>query len=75
MGIDDSSKVFNTDVLRLELSRPKQPHLTLVDLPRDSKAVLLCIKSPRSIIIAVVSAENDFNNQPTTKYCERQGCR
>ncbi|KAJ4365361.1 hypothetical protein N0V95_000508 [Ascochyta clinopodiicola] len=84
MGIDETSKVFSSDILRVELSGPDQPHLTLVDLPglfqagsrsqseADSETVkflvLSYMKSPRSIILAVVSAKNDFNNQPITKY-------
>lgn len=84
MGIDDSTKVFSSDILRLELSGPEQPHLTLVDLPglfqagsrtqsdADSETVrslvLSYMRSPRSIILAVVSAKNDFNNQAITKY-------
>lgn len=84
MGIDDSSKVFSSDILRLELSGTEQPHLTLVDLPglfqagsrsqsdADSETVkslvLSYMQSPRSIILAVVSAKNDFNNQSITKY-------
>ncbi|KAK7191895.1 dynamin family protein [Paraphaeosphaeria sporulosa] len=84
MGIDDSTKVFSSDILRLELSGPEQPHLTLVDLPglfqagsrtqsvADSETVrslvLSYMKSPRSIVLAVVSAKNDFNNQAITKY-------
>ncbi|KAF2442045.1 dynamin family protein [Karstenula rhodostoma CBS 690.94] len=84
MGIDDSNRVFSSDILRLELSGPEQPHLTLVDLPglfqagsrtqsdADSDTVkslvLSYMRSPRSIILAVVSAKNDFNNQAITKY-------
>jgi GTP-binding protein EngB required for normal cell division len=84
MGIDDNNKVFSSDILRLELSGPEQPHLTLVDLPglfqagsrtqsdEDSDTVkslvLSYMRSPRSIILAVVSAKNDFNNQAITKY-------
>ena len=84
MGINESSRVFSSDILRLELSGPDQPHLTLVDLPglfqagsrsqsdADSETVkslvLSYMKNPRSIILAVVSAKNDFNNQSITKY-------
>jgi GTP-binding protein EngB required for normal cell division len=84
MGINDDTKVFSSDILRLELSGPEQPHLTLVDLPglfqagsrsqsdADSDTVkslvLRYMKSPRSIILAVVSAKNDFNNQSITRY-------
>ncbi|KAH6613151.1 P-loop containing nucleoside triphosphate hydrolase protein [Boeremia exigua] len=87
MGIDDSSKVFSSDILRLELSGPDQPHLTLVDLPglfqagsrtqsdADSETVkslvLEYMKNPRSIILAVVSAKNDFNNQSITRYARQ----
>ncbi|CAN9197093.1 unnamed protein product [Alternaria alternata] len=85
MGISESSdKVFSSDILRLELSGPNQPHLTLVDLPglfqagsrsqsdEDAKTVktlvLSYMKNPRSIILDVVSAKNDFNNQSITKH-------
>jgi GTP-binding protein EngB required for normal cell division len=84
MGINDDTKVFSSDILRLELSGPGQPHLTLVDLPglfqassrsqsdADSDTVkslvLRYMRSPRSIILAVVSAKNDFNNQSITRY-------
>ena len=33
MGVSRSSSAFSTDVLRLEISGPSQPHLTIVDLP------------------------------------------
>jgi hypothetical protein len=33
MGLNEPNKVFSTDVLRIEVSGPSQPHLTLVDLP------------------------------------------
>ncbi|KAH7408803.1 P-loop containing nucleoside triphosphate hydrolase protein [Phaeosphaeria sp. MPI-PUGE-AT-0046c] len=84
MGINEDTKVFSSDILRLELSGPEQPHLTLVDLPglfqagsrsqsdADSDTVrslvLRYMRSPRSIILAVVSAKNDFNNQSITRY-------
>jgi GTP-binding protein EngB required for normal cell division len=85
MGISESSdKVFSSDILRLELSGPDKPHLTLVDLPglfqagsrsqsdedaeRVKTLVLSYMKNPRSIILAVVSAKNDFNNQSITKH-------
>lgn len=88
MGIDDAGgKVFATDVLRVELSGPTQPHLTLVDLPglfntgnkdqSESDANLVkdmvfgYIKRPRCIILAVVSAGAVFNLQVVTKYTRR----
>jgi GTP-binding protein EngB required for normal cell division len=82
MGISDT-KVFSTDTLRVELCGPTQPHLTLVDLPglfragnRDQsvddaaavkKTVQSYMKRPRSIILAVVSAKNDFALQEVTE--------
>lgn len=78
MGLD-SSKKFSTDVLRIELTGPTQPHLTLVDLPglfhsgsktqsdADAASVRALVTSymekSRSIMLAVISALNDVNNQ------------
>lgn len=82
-----SNRVFSTDVLRVELSGPKQPHLTMVDLPglfeagnRDQSdedaemvksLVLSYMRSPRSIILAVVSAKSDFALQSVTKHARK----
>ncbi|KAK2846368.1 hypothetical protein FQN49_005790 [Arthroderma sp. PD_2] len=88
MGLSASdSKVFSSDVLRVELSGSQQPHLTMVDLPglfeagnRDQSEgdaeivkslVLSYMQSPRSIILAVVSAKSDFALQSVTKYTRR----
>jgi hypothetical protein len=76
MGLNGNEKVFSTDILRVEISGPSQPHLTMVDLPglflagnkdqseEDSKLVkslvLTYMRKPRSIILAVVSAKSDF---------------
>lgn len=84
MGLHCDSRAFSNDILRVEVSGPSQPHLTLVDLPGlfqagnklqsddDAKAVtslvLSYMKKTRSIILAVVSAKNDFANQIVTKY-------
>ncbi|RYO68431.1 hypothetical protein AA0116_g13 [Alternaria tenuissima] len=85
MGISEKNdKVFSSDILRLELSEPNQPHLTLVDLPglfqagsrsqsdEDAETIKALVlshtKNPRSIILAVVSAKNDFNNQSITRH-------
>ena len=84
MGLTSSGKVFSKDVLRIEISGPTQPHLTLVDLPglfmagnRDQSAedaglvkslVLDYMERPRSIILAVVSAKNDFALQQVTEH-------
>ena len=78
MGIG-SGQTFASDVLRIEITGPSQPHLTLVDLPglffsrskdqtdEDKDAVFSLVASyisrPRSIILAVVTAKNDLNNQ------------
>ena len=84
MGLDLDAPAFSTDILRVELSGPTQPHLTLVDLPGLFRAgsklqsdddatavtslVLSYMRKTRSIILAVVSAKNDFANQIVTKY-------
>lgn len=86
MGLSNpsSSRVFSTDVLRVELSGPQQPHLTIVDLPglfeasnRDQSdedaemvksLVLSYMRSPRSIILALVSAKSDFALQSVTRH-------
>ncbi|KAG6008281.1 hypothetical protein E4U21_004743 [Claviceps maximensis] len=82
MGLSET-KVFSSDVLRVELCGPSQPHLTMVDLPglfragnRDQSVqdaqtvrnlVLEYVKRPRSIILAVVSAKSDFALQEITQ--------
>lgn len=79
MGVADGPSAFSTDVLRLEISGPKQPHLTIVDLPglihsenksqtaADIRIVQAMVHeymtNQRSIILAVISAKNDFANQ------------
>jgi hypothetical protein len=84
MGLDQNTKAFSNDILRVEITGPKQPHLTLVDLPglfhagnkaqseQDAASVkslvLSYMKKARSIILAVVSAKNDYANQIVTKY-------
>ncbi len=70
---------FTEDILRVEISGPDQPQLTIVDLPglihshnkhqteHDVELVTNLVAkymaNPRSIILAVVSAKNDFPNQ------------
>ena len=87
MGIGETSKVFSTDILRVEISGPSQPHLTIVDLPglflagnkdqseQDAalveQLVLSYMKNERTIILAVVSAKNDFALQQITKHTRR----
>jgi GTPase SAR1 family protein len=83
MGLNSDTKAFSDDVLRVEISGPNQPHLTLVDLPglihaenkqqsaKDLQLVSSLVRSymanSRSIILAVVSARNDYANQIVTK--------
>ena len=82
MGINSESRAFGEDILRVEVSGPGKPHLTLVDLPGlfhapskqqsagDAKLVQSLVRSymsnERSIILAVVSAKNDYANQVVT---------
>lgn len=84
MGITDHGKAFSKDVLRIEISGPDHPHLTIVDLPglihsatnqQSAQDVELVhelvqsyMESPRSIILAVVSASNDVANQIVLKH-------
>ncbi|KAJ9607880.1 hypothetical protein H2200_007959 [Cladophialophora chaetospira] len=84
MGLGDARKPFSKDTLRVEMSGPAQPHLTLIDLPglyhagseqqskEDAAAihelVQTYMRKERSIILAVVSAKNDYNNQIVTEY-------
>lgn len=83
MGVTTSSSAFSTDVLRLEISGPTQPHLTIVDLPglihsenrlqtaEDVQVVQNMVYdymiNRRSIILAIISAKNDFANQIVLK--------
>ncbi|KUL83663.1 hypothetical protein ZTR_11066 [Talaromyces verruculosus] len=79
MGISTHGKAFSNDILRVEVAGPDRPHLTIVDLPglihsetkQQSAADVTLVqevvekymREPRSIILAVVSAKNDFANQ------------
>ncbi|KAF8243575.1 Dynamin family protein [Wilcoxina mikolae CBS 423.85] len=76
MGIG-SGNTFSRDVLSIEISGASQPHLTVVDLPGlihtssdkasdvelVSSLVGTYMKNERTIILAVVTAMNDFQNQ------------
>jgi GTP-binding protein EngB required for normal cell division len=93
MGLT-SSKIFSNDILRVELSGPTQPHLTMVDLPGLFRAgnkeqsadnvelvkqmVTRYMERPRSIILAVVSAKNEYVLQDVTEFASKadpQGLR
>jgi len=83
MGISTHGKAFSKDLLRIEVSGPDRPHLTIVDLPglihSETKqqsasdvelvqdVVQTYMKEPRSIMLAVVSAKNDYANQIVLK--------
>ena len=83
MGISTHGKAFSKDLLRVEVSGPDRPHLTIVDLPglihSETKqqsasdvelvqdVVQSYMKAPRSVILAVVSAKNDYANQIVLK--------
>ena len=88
MGLTGNGKVFSNDILRIEISGPTQPHLTIVDLPglflagnkdqsdHDARVVedlvLSYMKKPRTIILAVVSAKSDFALQQVTRHARIQ---
>ena len=87
MGIGENGKTFSHDRLRIEVSGPNQPHLTLVDVPglfhsrgkgqaeTDKDAVFSLVESyinnPRSIIMAVISAKNDKENQIVISFAQK----
>ncbi|PSK54726.1 Interferon-induced GTP-binding protein Mx2 [Elsinoe australis] len=76
-------QAFSRDVLNIEISGPTRPQLTLVDLPglihsetkqqsrEDVKLITDLveeyIKEKRTIVLAVVSAKNDYANQIVLK--------
>lgn len=82
-GNDDDPAIVE-DILRISISGPDQPHLTMVDLPglmankaddKQEKAiekiqtlVMKYISQPRAIILAVISAKSDFMLQTVTNY-------
>ena len=79
MGLSATSSAFSSDILRLEVRGPEMPQLTIVDLPglihsenkyqsADDVALVNALveeymSQDRSIILAVVSAKNDYANQ------------
>lgn len=82
MGLTSGSS-FSRDTLELEVSGPKLPHLTLVDLPglihhpnkeqtQDDvdiprELVKKYMSQPRAIVLAIVTAKNDTSNQVVLK--------
>ncbi|GFF54198.1 Dynamin family protein [Aspergillus udagawae] len=88
MGITESVNAgFSDDVLKVEISGPDKPELTLVDLPglyystsqeQDLQGILIVrklteryMKNPRSIILAVISAKTDYHLQEVLNIAER----
>ncbi|KAJ5566725.1 uncharacterized protein N7459_010107, partial [Penicillium hispanicum] len=69
MGITTHGKAFSNDLLRVEVSGPDRPHLTIsaMDVQLVQDVVQSYMKEPRSILLAVVSAKNDFANQIVLK--------
>lgn len=83
MGLGSLATAFSSDVLRLEVTGPDMPQLTIVDLPglihsenrlqsaQDvelvAKLVQRYMEQERSIILAVISAKNDYANQVVLK--------
>lgn len=83
MGVSIAGNAFSNDILRVEVSGPDRPHLTIVDLPglihsenkiqttADVELVVAMarnyMQNSRSIILAVVSAKNDYANQIVLK--------
>ncbi|GKT64312.1 dynamin family protein [Colletotrichum tofieldiae] len=79
MGLSDAGRSFSKDVLRLEIEGPDMYPLTLVDLPgifhtatakqsAEGKATVMelvesYMKKPNSIILAIISANNQLANQ------------
>ena len=79
MGITATGSAFSKNILRVEISGQDKPKLTVVDLPGlihsesrhqspadvelISNLVQSYMKNPRSVILAVVSAKNDYANQ------------
>lgn len=85
LGVDHGQAI-SSHVLRIEVTGPKQDHLTLIDLPglfyvtkndKDSASPALVkslaqryMKQPRTIILAIVSAKSDYVTQEILKTIE-----
>ncbi|KAK6400425.1 hypothetical protein LTR81_024302 [Elasticomyces elasticus] len=79
MGLGAAGSAFSGDILRLEVRGPQMPQLTIVDLPglihsenkyQSAEDITLVnelvedyMSQERSIILAVISAKNDYANQ------------
>ncbi|KAJ5899484.1 hypothetical protein N7495_004228 [Penicillium taxi] len=81
-----TSEGFSDDILKVEILGPDKPELTLVDLPglytshstsQDEKGIMIVhditkryMRNQRSIILAVVSAKNDYHIQRVLNMAE-----
>ncbi|KAL2013328.1 hypothetical protein VTN00DRAFT_853 [Thermoascus crustaceus] len=87
MGLTATGRAFSKNILRVEIYGPDQPKLTVVDLPgliqtnskQQSEAdvelisdiVMSYMRNQRSVILAVVSAKNDYANQVILKRAQQ----
>ncbi|KAL4972256.1 P-loop containing nucleoside triphosphate hydrolase protein [Aspergillus desertorum] len=87
MGVSESGLGFSDDVLKVEISGPDKPELTLVDLPglyystsREQGLAGIGIvrnltekymQNSRSIILAVISAKTDYHLQEVLNIAAR----
>ena len=87
MGLSATALQVNDDVLRVEVSGPQQPDLTLIDLSglslfsstvqnNEEKELIDSIfegylKSPRSFVLAVLSGKHDCHDQSILKIIKR----
>ncbi|KAF2176238.1 hypothetical protein K469DRAFT_760882 [Zopfia rhizophila CBS 207.26] len=72
MAISTHGRAISTDLLRVEVSGPDRPHLTIVDLPgliysETKQQSASDVEEPRSIILVVVLVKNDYANQIVLK--------
>jgi GTP-binding protein EngB required for normal cell division len=93
-AISSHNNFLSKDKLRIEISGPDQPHLMVVDLPgiihaatdeqtpEDKEAILSLVQhymqQERTIILPVVSCNNDYSNQVVLemmKKCDPDGVR
>jgi GTPase SAR1 family protein len=83
MGLSEDHAICD-DVLRLEITGPDLPHLTLVDLPgliadaKDTKDIELVesmvetyMENKRSIILKIMSTQNDKQNQKVLRLARK----
>lgn len=94
MGLDTGGGAFSRDILSIEVAGPDKPQLTIVDLPGlihtankmqsradvelVSELVGAYMADQRTIILAVVTAKNDYANQivlKRAKEADPQGLR